>query len=62
MFKPKDYEDYLDEVFDSYKQRLCDISSKENLSDEDIEELRTIVEYIEKDRKRRYTVWQLYTN
>lgn len=50
------YEDYLDDVFDSYKQRLCEISSKENLSDEDIEELKVLVEYIEKDRKRRYTI------
>lgn len=56
MFKPIDYEFFLDDIFDSCKQRLCDISSKENLSDEDIEELKTIVEYIEKDRKRRYTI------
>lgn len=56
MFRSNMYEDYLDDIFDSCKQRLCDISSKENLSDEDIEELKTIVEYIGKDRKRRYTV------
>lgn len=56
MFKPIDYEDFLDDVFDSYKQRLCEISSKENLSDEDIEELKTIVEYIGKDKDRRYAV------
>ena len=56
MFKPIDYETYLDDIYDSYKQRLCEISSKENLSDEDIEELKTIVEYIGKDRKRRYTI------
>lgn len=56
MFEPNMYEDYLDEVFDSYKQRLLEISCKENLSDEDIEELKVLVEYIEKDRNRRYTV------
>lgn len=56
MFRSNMYEDYLDDVFDSYKQRLCEISLKENISDEDIEELKTIVEYIGKDRKRRYTV------
>lgn len=56
MFKPIDYEDFLDDIYNSYKQRLCEISSKENLSDEDIEELKTLVEYIGKDRKRRYTV------
>lgn len=55
MFKPIDYEDFLDDIFDSYKQRLCEISSKEYLSDENIEELKMIVEYIEKDRERRYT-------
>ena len=56
MFESNMYEYYLDEVFDSYKQRLFEISSKENLSDEDIEELKVLVEYIGKDRKRRYTV------
>ena len=56
MLREHKFEDYLDDVFDSYKQRLCEISSKENLSNEDIEELKTIVEYLGKDRKRRYTV------
>ena len=62
MFRPGMYEEHLDDVFDSYKQRLCEISSQENLSDEDIEELKVLVEYIEKDRKRRYTIWQHYIN
>lgn len=56
MFEPNGYEEYLDDIYDSYKKRLCDISSKEYLSNEDMEELRTIVEYIGKDRKRRYTI------
>lgn len=56
MFKPNTYEDFLDDIYNSYKQRLCEISSKENLSDEDIKELRILVEYLGKDRKRRYTV------
>ena len=54
MFRPEMYEDYLDDIYDSCIERMKEIISKEILEDEDIEELKELIEYIEADYSRRY--------
>ena len=54
MFKPEMYEEHLDDVYDSCIERIKEIISKEILEDEDMEELKELMEYIEADYSRRY--------
>ena len=54
MFRPKMYEEHLDDVYDSCIERIKEIISKEILEDEDMEELKELMEYIEADYSRRY--------
>ena len=54
MFKPGMYEEHLDDIYDSCIERIKEIISKEILEDEDMEELKELMEYIEADYSRRY--------
>ena len=54
MFKPGMYEDHLDDIYDNCIERIKEIISKEILEDEDMEELKELMEYIEADYSRRY--------
>lgn len=54
MFKPEMYEEHLDDIYDSCIERIKEIISKEKLEDEDIEELKELMNYIETDYSRRY--------
>ena len=57
MFRPEMYEKHLDDVYDSCIERIKEIISKEILEDEDMEELKELMEYIEADYSRRYYDW-----
>lgn len=54
MFGPGMYEEYLNDKYDSYVERMKEILSKRIHTDEDIEELKELMEYIEVDYGRRY--------
>ena len=54
MFRPEMYEEHLDDIYDSCIERIKEIISKEILEDEDMEELKELMEYIEADYSRRY--------
>ena len=54
MFRPGMYEEHLDDIYDSCIERIKEIISKEILEDEDMEELKKLMEYIEADYSRRY--------
>ena len=54
MFKPEMYEEHLDDIYDSCIERIKEIISKEILEDEDMEELKELMKYIEADYSRRY--------
>ena len=68
MFKPEMYEEHLDDVYDGCIERIKEIISKEILENEDMEELKELMEYIEADYSRRYfdgseendTLYKLY--
>ena len=53
MFKPEMYEDHLDDIYDNCIERIKEIISKEILEDEDMEELKELMKYIEADYSRR---------
>ena len=57
MFKPEMYEEHLDDIYDSCIERIKEIISKEILEDEDMEELKELMKYIEADYSRRYYDW-----
>ena len=57
MFRPGMYEELLDDIYDSCIERIKEIISKEILEDEDMEELKELMEYIEADYSRRYYDW-----
>ena len=54
MYDASMYEEYLNDVYDSYVYRIHEITAKEILSDEEIEELKKLIAYIDNDRDRRY--------
>ena len=54
MFRPEMYEEHLDDIYDSCIERIKEIISKEILEDEDMEELKELMKYIEADYSRRY--------
>ena len=54
MFRPGMYEAHLDDIYDNCIERIKEIISKEILEDEDMEELKELMEYIEADYSRRY--------
>lgn len=54
MYEPWMYESHLDDVFDSYVDRIHEITKKPTLSDEEIEELKELIAYIDTDKDRRY--------
>ena len=54
MFRPEMYEEHLYDIYDSCIERIKEIISKEILEDEDMEELKELMEYIEADYSRRY--------
>ena len=54
MFKPEMYEEHLDDIYDNCIERIKEIISKEILEDEDMEELKELMKYIEADYSRRY--------
>lgn len=51
MFRPEMYEEHLDDIYDSCVERIKEIISKKAITDEEMEELKELIIYIEQERR-----------